>query len=581
MKKWIAIAVAVVIIAGAGYWYYRSRTDQTGADEIQTATVERGDLRVTVTSTGVLEPLTTVEVKSRSGGEIRQLFVEAGDYVKKGDIIAQLDPTDLETQMDKARASMTSADARAKQSSYNAQAQKVDTSTGIAESQAALETQRARLRQAEGQLEKTKENVQHSIAQAESRLKSQRINLREAQENEKLQPTLTESQIRQAEASLRRSEQDLATLESGNRPQEIAQAKARVTEAETVLANAKINLRRQKQLLEKGFVSQQEVDSAQQSHDTAVSQLESARQAYDLVVEGPRKEDIEKARADVEQSKAALKTARAQAVQIDIATQRRKAAEAAVEEAEASLKAARAERRDIQIQQDEVESARRAVVQAEQSLKRARAQQLQIQVREQDVIASRADVRSAQASLEDVRYNFEHTTVEAPRDGVILEKHVEEGTILPAGTAALAQGTAIVTIADITEMYVMADVDEVDISKVKLGQPVDINVETIERARITGTVNKIYPQGTAEENVIYYKVRVKIDELRPELRPGMTADLSITTTKRKDVLLVPDAAIDRSREKPVVQVLPSEGAQPADREVKVGVTDYLQTVVLE
>jgi len=191
-----------------------------------------------------------------------------------------------------------------------------------------------------------------------------------------------------------------------------------------------------------------------------------------------------------------------------------------------------------------------------------------------------ADLSRAQSQLDDVQYNFENTTIVAPRSGVVLAKHVEEGTVIPAGTAALAQGTAIVTIADITEMYVLVDVDEVDISRVSLGQPAEISVETLPNTRIEGEVEKIFPNGTKVDNVVYFKVRVRIEDLDPRLRPGMTADVSIISAEREGVLLVPDAAINRAGGKTVVEVLEAEGAEPVEREVEVGVTDYEQTEIV-
>jgi multidrug efflux pump subunit AcrA (membrane-fusion protein) len=127
-------------------------------------------------------------------------------------------------------------------------------------------------------------------------------------------------------------------------------------------------------------------------------------------------------------------------------------------------------------------------------------------------------------------------------------------------------------------------VDEVDISRVAIGQPVEIAVETLPNERIRGEVEKIFPQGTEEANVVYFPVRIRVIDLHPELRPGMTVDVSIITAQREDVLLVPDSAIDRSGGKTTVQVLPpdqkdAEEPELETRDVEVGVTDYLQTVI--
>ncbi|MFW5867085.1 MAG: efflux RND transporter periplasmic adaptor subunit [Armatimonadota bacterium] len=580
MKRWIGILILIVVVGGGVWWFVRSRQPEEEEETTATAVVERGDLRVTVASTGVLEPLTTVEVKSRSGGEIDTMYVEAGDYVRRGDLIAQLDPTDLQTQVDQAAAQVDAANARVGQSRYSAEAQAEQTGSGIAEARASVASARARLAQAEVQLEQTRQTTEDAIEQARARLTSARANLAQAEAQEQAQPTLTQSDIRQAEASVERAKQDLAVLEAGNRPQEIAQARSRVREAQAVLDNTRSELSRTEGLFAKGFVSEQELDGAKRSVRTAEAQLESAREALSLAEAGARSEDVERARAALRQAEAALDAAKAQGVQITVRERTRESAQASVTEAEAALRTAQAQRKQIDVREGDVETARRAVDQAEASLDRAEAGHLTTRAQRESVTVAAADLRRARASLEDVEYNFTNTTISAPRDGVILTKHVEEGTVVPAGTAALAQGTAIVTIADITEMYVMADVDEVDISRVAEDQPVEISVETLPNAQIRGVVEKIFPQGTSQENVVYFPVRIRVLDLHRELRPGMTVDANIITAEREDVLLVPDAAVDRSGGKTTVQVLPRGSEEPETRDVEVGVTDYMQTVIV-
>ncbi|MCD6359323.1 MAG: biotin/lipoyl-binding protein, partial [Armatimonadetes bacterium] len=100
-KRIIAgIVVAAVVIVGAVLALReRGGEPENGRPEQATAKVQRGDLRVTVAASGVLEPLTTVEVKPRAGGEITRIYVEPGDYVHQGDLIAQLDPTQVDLQV--------------------------------------------------------------------------------------------------------------------------------------------------------------------------------------------------------------------------------------------------------------------------------------------------------------------------------------------------------------------------------------------------------------------------------------------------------------------------------------------------
>lgn len=580
MKRWIVIIAIVAIVGGTAWWYFRGRQPVEEEETMATVAVERGDLRVTVAATGVLEPLTTVEVKSRSGGEIDKMYVEAGDYVQAGDLIAQLDPTDLQTAVDEAAAQVDAANARVAQAGYSADAQGEQTVSSIDEARASVAASRARLEQSEANLDQTRRTSEQAVEQARARLASARARLEEARAQEEAQPELTRADISSAEAALERAKQDLAVLEEGTRPQEIAQARARVSEAQAVLNNTRTELTRVESLHDRGFVSDQDLDSATRSVQTAEAQLTSAREALSLAQAGPRVQEVERARAAVRQSEAALASARAQGVQVSVRSRSREAAEAAVTEAQSSLRTAEAQRRQVDVREGEVRAALRAVDQAEAGLNRAQAGRLSTRAQREAVTVALADLRRAEAGLEEVQYNFTNTTVVAPRDGVILTKHVEEGTVVPAGTAALAQGTAIVTIADITEMYVMANVDEVDISRIAVGQPVEINVETLPNERITGEVEKIFPQGAETENVVYFPVRIRVIDLHSELRPGMTVDVSVLTAAREDVLIVPDSAIDRSGGKTVVQVLPEGAEEPVDRDVEVGVTDWENTEII-
>jgi len=580
MKRKIIAGVLILLVLGGGAWWLRRR--RAAAEEkpeIVTATVTRGDLVVEVTAPGVLEPLTTVEVKSRSGGEITHIFVEPGDYVHAGDKIAQLDPTELQSQVDQRAAQVRSARARLEQARLTAESEAASSKATLAQAEASLEAARARVKQAREQLALTREQANADVKQAEASLEAAKARLAEAEAQAKAQPQLTDTQIAQNRAAVKAAEEELNSLLAGSRPQEIARAEAAVRQAQADVENAKKNLDRQKALLEKGFVAQQAVDDAEHVYQTALANLASAQASLDLAKEGPREEDIRQARARLEQARAALRQAEARQVDVQVTQQQVEAARAAVRQAEAALAVAKAGQRQVQLREQELQSSLASLKEAQASLERARKSGLDVAAREKEVSVAAASLSQARASLDDVEYSFRHTTIFAPRDGIVLTKPVEEGTVIPAGTALYAQGTTIVTLADVSKMYVMAKVDESDIGQVKPGQPATISLEVLPNRRLRGKVIKVYPHAETQQEVVYYNVRVQLLDIPPQVRPGMTANVVITVAKLEKVLKIPDAAVDRSEGKTRVDVLVN--GEPVKREVKLGLTNWNETQVLE
>jgi len=539
--------------------------------------VEQGPLVVTVSATGVLEPLTTVEVKSRSGGEIVRLPVKPGDMVRAGQVIAQLDPTQLSNQVIQREAQVRAAEADLRRIKLTAEKQASDTASALTEAAANVEAQKSALRQAELNLSLTRQKWETDIKQAEVDLAAAKAGLREAQARADAAPELTKTSIVQRQAEVAAAEEQLSQLKEGARPQEIAQREAAVREAQASADIAEKDLKRQEALFKKGFVSQQSVDQARHTYETAMARLQSAKAALDELKAGPREQEIRSAEAQLRRAKAALQQAQAQ-VDVEAAQQQLEAARARVAQAEVALEATKARRGDVDVREKEVEAAKARLKQAEAQLERARSGFLDVQSSKEQVKRAAATVTEAHSSLEDVRYSFENSTVVAPRSGVILTRPVEEGTVIPPGTSMYSQGTTIATIADISEMYVMAKVEESDIGQVKAGQQAQVEVEVLPDKKLKGKVIKIYPQGEPDQDVVYYRVRVKLLDVPKILRPGMTADVTITVARLENVLKIPDIAIDRGGGKTHVKVL--ENGHPVEREIAAGLTNWQETQVI-
>ena len=583
-KRIVAILVVLALVGG-GAWYWKAQKARKLAAEeieIETATVERKDLIVTVAASGVLEALTTVEVKSRSGGEIAKMYAEAGDYVEAGQLIAQIDPTALTSRAGQAEASLQSSRASATQAQLNASLQEVQSATSLAQARAGLDSARASLRQVEEQLTQERQTVSDDVKRAEASVRSARARLAQAEAQSEAQKALSAADLESASASAESARQNLARVKSGPRSEQIAQARAGLRSADAAVENAATSLRRQEALLKQGFVAQQAVDDARRTHEQSLAQRESAAQGLAELEAGSRPEDIAQAEAQMRQAKASLQQAETNQMQIKLREHDVTTARSGVQEAEAALASAQARTANIKVREQQLEASHAAVRQAEASLKRAEAGNLETEVRRKQVESAMADVRRNMLALQDASYDLQYTRVVAPRSGVIMQKLVEEGTVIPAGTAALREGTSLVTIADISEMYVLAEVDEVDIAPVEEGQPCRVNVSSLPDERLRGEVVKIFPLGITTENVVRFQVKVHVQDPPKTLRPGMTADVTITVAEKKDILVLADAAItrDQSKKRKTVQLVTGK-EETEEREVEIGLSNWEETEIIE
>ena len=151
----------------------------------------------------------------------------------------------------------------------------------------------------------------------------------------------------------------------------------------------------------------------------------------------------------------------------------------------------------------------------------------------QQVATSRESVRKAET-------NLGYATITSPIDGVVLSKSVEEGQTV----AASFNTPELFTIAkDLTDMRVIADIDEADIGGVKEGQRVSFTVDAFPDDHFEGQVTQVRQQATTESNVVTYQVVISAPNADLKLKPGLTANVTIFTLEKNGVLAVPSKAL--------------------------------------
>src|SRR5215469_3475678 len=380
-RRIIWIGMAAVALGGGGYGVMAALRPNHTIGPSKFASVERGDLARVVVATGKIEPLSKAEIKSKASGIVKKIYVDYGDRVKAGQVLAELDKVQLEAAVRAAEANMEAAVA-AKQSD-----------------EAALERNKV---DAEGP--------------------------------------------------------DVPFL--------------------------KLNMERAEQMLKDGVMSKSFVEDAEKNYQLALNKQMSAQR--NLAV-----------------SKAEISKAQAQAAQ-------------------------------------------------------------------------------AKAALDNTEEDLRNSTIISPIDGLVLSRDVNVGDAVSSILVLGSQATPIMTLGDVSEVYVQGKVDEADIGKVYLNQPARIVVESFKDKKFEGKVTKISPQGKEKDNVTTFEVRVSISNPGGELKANMSANAEILLEEKKNVLMAPEAALiyDKDR-KAQVEIPDPKGPNGKKKiDVKLGISNGVKTEIL-
>ena len=153
---------------------------------------------------------------------------------------------------------------------------------------------------------------------------------------------------------------------------------------------------------------------------------------------------------------------------------------------------------------------------------------------------ARQTVASSRESVRKAETNLGYATITSPIDGVVLSKSVEEGQTV----AASFNTPELFTIAqDLTDMRVIADIDEADIGGVQEGQRVSFTVDAFPDDHFEGKVTQVRQQATTSSNVVTYEVVISAPNNDLKLKPGLTANVTIFTLEKNNVLAVPSKAL--------------------------------------
>jgi len=521
MKKAILpLIVVLLVVCGIGGYAFRAMSSakvaaMTAAASANQKTVSRGDLLVQVIETGTVDAVKSVEVKGLVTGRLQKLYVEEGDTVKQGQLIATIDPLETRLQLKQNEAQLRGAMSAAQKSTIS--------------------------------IEESRLQVKAAYEQAKAKLAQMELAL-------KVQPGLTNDAILQARMGLESSQEEKRRLLNSAHPTQLAAAKSTLEEAKANLANANSDYERQVELEKKGYVSGKVVENAQLALALARTRLDSAQVSFERL-DSQFKSELAKIEEQIRQSQAALNTAKANSIQDEVKRHDYMVALADVERAKASL-------HDPEV------------------LEKSHQQDL-------------ASVSQLQSVVGEAERQLRETNILAPITGIVTKKALQVGE-LATGLSQFSSGTTIVKIEDRTAMRIKLDINEIDVAKMTVGMPAQIDVDAIPNHPFTGTVNRIAPASkdsanatsgaatsSSTDSVVKYEVEILLKDATPALRSGMSAKCTMTVLNHPKVLILPLEYVGREGSKSFVEIPTLDPKKVAERKyITVGASSGSNVEIL-
>ncbi len=421
--------------------------------------------------------------------------------------------------------------------------------------------------------------AQYQIDQGNAQVAAAQTALDQAEKQLQLQlapPTATD--LAAQKAVITQAEAALQAAQNPNTPQDLQQAQAQLAQAQSALQAAKSPY-------------------TQQDLDQAKAQLAQAQSAAQAARSPNTPQDLDQAKAQLGQAQAALQAARSPYTKQDLDQAR-----AQVTQAQAAL----AQTRQPNSPQD-IEAARAAVTQAQENLAKvirpyqpediAQASAVVDQAQQgleakkhpytaQDLAVLKAAINQAKAQLAVAQANLSQTILKAPFTGIVQQVNVVPGQLVTSGIGASAStlSTTPPIVLASGDLVVQASIDETDITKVKVGEPVTYLFDGVPDVRFTGKVDTVPPVGTLVQGVVSYGILGTLDpgQVTTSIRPGMTGTLHIQVGKKDGVLVVPYQAVQIMSGRASVNVPnPGNPTHPFTRFVKLGLTDGTRVEVVD
>lgn len=449
-------------------------------EQIEIVRVERGPLTVSITAVGSVSPRADTALSFGAGGEVSDVLVRAGNRVRTGQELVQLDTNGLKLQVQSALAALAAAQAQLDQLEAGTRSEDIASArANLAAANARLDGAKADLRA----LEKGPDENQIDSAEADLRAAQAAVDLalvRRDRLNEG--PSAAEIAAAQARLASAQAQQKIArdrhdeTLKCFDgvcpllgTPEE--QARFNLYAADEAVASAQAQLN---QLF--AGPTQGQIDEADVNSTAAQAQVDAVQAQLDLLSSGSTAEMLQAAQANVD------------------------------------------------------------ALQAQGDAAKAQLDKLLAGTTAAEIATAQAKVAQAQVALDLAELALEKAVLRAPSDGVVSRVDVEPGEFV-------APQAPIVRLLDDSAFRIDVDVDEADIGWIEAGQEVQLTLDSFPGQILTGRVIGIDTSATLDTGVVSYGVTIETGPADLPLRGGMTVNAEIVTDQREEALLVPNRAI--------------------------------------
>lgn len=503
--KIISGLVILVIIFGSYYSYKKITGGETETRYVLGA-VEKGTLITSIPGTGQISASSQVEIKAKASGEVVSLPTRAGQEVKSGTLLAQLDVSDA----------------------YKS----------VRDAQTALETAKLELEEAQKPASGlTLLQAENSLLQANQAQKTAEDNLAKSYEDGFNTVSNAFLELPNIMSGLR----DILYSNSYNQNQNnmdyyADSAKYFDDKILTYRDDAKMAYERARAAYDANFSVYK---TASRSSDTTTieSLLNQTYETVRLISEGVKSTN------NLIQFYQDKFTSRGLTPQ-SLSTTQLTSLSSYSSKTNAHLSNLLTAKNNIPAYKDDIADAERTIKEKELSLDDIRAGTDELTIR-----AKRIAVQQKEDALASAHETLSDYSVRAPFDGLIAEVSIKKGDSLSSGSTV----ATIITKQSIAEITL----NEVDVAKVKVGQKVNLTFDAIEDLNITGSVAEVDTLGTASSGVVSYTVQITFDTQDDRVKPGMSATANIILETKQDVLLVPSSAVKSSGDTYYVEILDS------------------------